>query len=111
MNKLMEITLDDGKSYKLGYPTRKDVKYAEQKGLDITNAGKAVSFYDTLYYTGFLANHPSMSEYEAQKIIEKYSNEGGDLEEIQKFLIEQYSNFIKSPANSEVRKTAKIINM
>lgn len=108
---IIEIELNDGKTYKLGYPTRKDVKYAESKGLDITNAGKAVSFYDTLYYTSFLANHPSMSEYEAQKIIEKYSEEGGDLEEIQKFLIEQYSNFIKSPANSQVKKTARIINM
>lgn len=109
MSKIIEIELDDGKKYKLGFPTRKDVKYAESKGLDITNAGKVVSFYDMLHYTSLLANHPSITEYEAQKIMERYANEGGDLEEINKFLIEEYTNFTKSPANSTKKKVAKII--
>ncbi len=111
MSQVIEIELNDGKTYKLGFPTRKDIKYAEKQGLDISNAGKAVSFYDTLYYTAFLANHPSMTEYEAQKIIEKYVDEGGDLAEIQKFLTDQYSNFIQSPEKSAVTKRAKVINM
>lgn len=111
MSQVIEIELNEGKTYKLGFPTRKDIKYAEKQGLDISNAGKAVSFYDTLYYTAFLANHPSMTEYEAQKIIEKYVDEGGDLGEIQKFLIDQYSNFIQSPEKSTITKKAKIINI
>lgn len=111
MSQLIEIELNDGKTYKLGFPTRKDVKFAEKQGLDITNVGKAVSFYDTLYYTAFLAEHPSTTEYEAQKIIEKYIEEGGDIEEIQKFLTAQYENFIKSPEKSKIIKKAKIINM
>lgn len=111
MSQIIEIELNDGRTYKLGFPTRKDIKFAERKGLDISNAGKAVSFYDMLYYTAFLANHPSISEYESQKIIEKYVEEGGDLEEIQKFLIDQYTNFIQSPEKSTITKKAKIINM
>ncbi len=109
MSKLMEIEVKD-KKYLLGYPTRKDAIRAENAGLDITNAGKALTTTEILFYTGLLAKQPAISRGKALEIMEDYLAEDGDLEEIIQFLSEQYVAFIKSPDGKKKRK-AKIIPM
>lgn len=93
----------------LGYPTRKDAIKAESAGLDVSNI-KILSMTEALFYTGLLAKQPYMSRDEADRIMEDYLSEGGDLEEITRFLIEQYVAFTKSPDNKKKQK-AKIIEM
>lgn len=106
----MKITVGD-KEYKLGYPTRKDAKIAEDNGLDlVNNGGKLITLNDKIFYTGLLAKQPSMTEYEAVGILEAYRNEGGDVDEIIQFLTEEYMAFIKSP-DGKKKKKAQIIEM
>lgn len=105
---LIEI---EGKEYKLGYPTRKDAVNAENHGLrlmQIENAPLMVS--EQLFYTGLLANQPSITKDEAVKLLEKYIEEGGEIGEINEFLIKQYSAFQQSPTGKK-KKKAKIIKM
>ena len=110
-SKIMKIQVGD-KEYKLGYPTRKDAKIAEANGVDlVNNGGKLITLNDKLFFTGLLANHPSMTEYEAIGIMEAYKQEGGDVDEIIKFLTEEYMAFLKSPEEEKIKKKAKIIEM
>lgn len=93
----------------LGYPTRKDAIKAESAGLDVTNI-KLLSMTEALFYTGLLAKQPHITRDEADRIMDDYIEDGGDLEEITKFLVEQYVAFMKSPENKQKQK-AKIIEM
>ena len=108
MSKLMEIEVKD-KKYLLGYPTRRDAIRAENAGLDIVNI-KLLSMQEVLFYSGLLAKQPDIERDEAFKLMETYQAEGGDLEEITKFLTEQYVAFTKSPDGMK-KKKAKIVEM
>ena len=99
-----------GKEYTLGYPTRKDAINAEMHGLDITQAGKMLVLTESLFYTGLLAKQPSITKEKAVKLLEQYIAEGGETEEIVKFLTEEYVAFIKSPDGAK-KKKAKIVEM
>lgn len=111
MSRVMKIEVGD-KEYTLGFPTRKDAKRAEDRGLDLaTNNGKVITVMDKVFYTGLLAKHPSMTEYEAEKLYEKYREEGGDINEVIQFLVDEYLGFSKSPEANTVKKKAKIIEM
>lgn len=109
MSRFMKIEVGD-KEYSLGFPTRASAVKAEVEGLDITNAGKILSLTETLFYTGLLARNPLMTREEAIEILEKYAAEGGELEEITQFLINEYAAFIKSP-DGKKKKKAKIVEM
>lgn len=110
MSKVLVIEIED-KEYKLGYPTRKSVKVAEENGLDVmNNMDKLVNMTDKLFYTGLMAYQDNIKENEAEELLDKYIAEGGDSEEIFKFLTEQYMGFIKSPATSK-KKKAKVIQI
>lgn len=105
----MEISVGD-KTYLLGYPTRKDAKNAEQNGLNLTNIdGKVLTSCDVIFYTGLLAKQPDIKEKEAEKILEQYQSENGDINEVTNFLTEQYMAFLKSPKGK--MKKAKVIEM
>lgn len=106
----MKIEVGD-KEYTLGYPTRKDAKIAELKGLDlVNNSGKLIVLNDKFFYTGLLAKHPSMTEYEAERLMEQYKSEGGDMDEVITFLTDEYMAFMKSP-DGKKKKKAKIVEM
>lgn len=99
------------KEYTLGYPTREDAKIAESKGVDlVNNGGKLITLNDKIFWTGLLAKHPSTTEYEAIKIMEKYKEEEGDIDEVISFLTKQYLAFIKSP-DGKKKKKAQIVEM
>lgn len=91
------------KEYKFGFPTRRDAKNAEKKGLDITATSKILTLADKIFYTGLLANHPYIEEDEAERLEEEYIDNGGNLDEITSFLMEQFMAFIKSPNGQQVK--------
>ena len=106
----MVIEIEE-KEYKLGYPTRKDAINAENHGLrllQLENSPLAVS--EQLFYTGLLANHPSITSDEASRLLGKYIEEGGEIGKINEFLIKQYSAFQQSP-DGKKKKKVKIIKM
>lgn len=110
MSEVIVIEIE-GKEYKLGYPTRNDIKIAERKGLNIINdVDKLVSMTDMLFYTGLLAFQKDITREEAERLVTKYIEEGGDTEEVTNFLSKQYMGFIKSPVTNK-KKKAKIIQI
>ena len=110
MSRYMTIEVGE-KEYKLGFPNRKAVKIAEEKGLDvINNLDKIISLTDKLFYTGLLAFQENIKEEEAEILLEKYIDEGGEPEEILTFLTEEYMGFIKSP-EAKKKKKAKIVKI
>lgn len=98
--------------YLLGFPTRKDAKIAEMKGLNLIETSQTLVLADKLFYTGMLAKQPKTTEEEAEKIEEQFIEEGGMLEDVISFLSQQYLAFIQSPApKKNAKKRATIIEM
>ncbi len=91
----------EGKEYKLGFPTRKSAKKAEEKGLDMSNMGKLITVTDKLFYTGLYSYQEYITEDEAERIEERFIADNGNLNEIIGFLSQQYMAFIKSPNGQE----------
>lgn len=87
----------EGKKYKLGYPTRRSAKKAEELGLDVSNTSKLLTLTDKLFFTGLHSYQEYITEDEAENIEEKFIENKGNLEEITEFLTEQFVAFIKSP--------------
>lgn len=107
---IMVIEIKD-KEYKLGYPTRKDAVNAERNGLRLLQLeNNPLEVSEQLFYTGLLANQPSITEDEAERLLSEYIEEGGDVGEINAFLIKQYSAFQHSP-NGKKKKKAKIVKI
>lgn len=99
------------KEYKLGYKSREGVKKAEELGLNLSELeAKPLSTTDKLFYTALLANHSDITENEASELIQEYINEGGDIGEVNAFLIKQIVGLQQSP-NTKKKKKAKIIKM
>ena len=97
-----------GRTYYLGYPTRRDAIKAESVGLDITDI-KLLSAQTILFYSGLLAKQPEITEEEAYDLMEEYIASDGDLDELTTYLLNQYTAFIKSPDGK--KKKAKIIEI
>ena len=109
-NEMLEIEIGE-KAYKLGFPTRKDAKIAEDNGLRLLQLeNKPIEVTDKLFYTALLAKQPSITESEAENLLNQYVEEGGEIGEINEFLIKQYTAFQKSP-NGKKKKKAKIIRI
>lgn len=109
-NEMLEIEVGE-KTYKLGFPRRTDVKTAENKGLRLMQIeNKPIEVTDKLFYTALLAKQPSITESEAENLLNQYVEEGGEIGEINEFLIKQYTAFQKSP-NGKKKKKAKIIRI
>ena len=94
----------------LGYPTPKDALHAEDMGLDVTNTNKLLNMTTTLFWTGLLAKQPKVTKDEGIAIMYDYISEDGDLEEVTKFLVEEFVAFTKSP-DGKKKKKAKIITI
>ena len=98
-----------GRTYYLGYPTRRDAIKAENAGLDIVNI-KLLSMQEVLFYSGLLAKQPEITEEEAYDLMEEYIASDGDLDELTTYLLNQYTAFIKSP-DGKKKKKAEIVEM
>jgi hypothetical protein len=107
---LLEIEVGEN-TYKLGYPTREDIVKAEDMGLKLLELEeKPVKTTNMLFYTALLAKQPTITKDEAIKLLNQYIEEGGEIGEINSFLMQQYVAFQKSP-NGKKKKKAKIIKI
>lgn len=101
-SKYVEIEVGE-KKYKLGYPNRLAVINAEKRGLNVTS-GNIVEIASMLFYTGLASYTPDLTLEEGLNIMDKFIADGGDLEEISKFLSNEYQNFITSPTSTKKKK-------
>ncbi len=99
------------KTYLLCFPTRASVYEAENRGLSILGLSeRPLITGKMLFYTGLLAKQPEITQEEAEKLLEQYILEGGDLGEINNFLLQQYTNFSQAP-KAKKKKKAKIVKI
>ena len=106
----MVIEIEE-KEYKLGFKSRTGVMKAEELGLKLSQIEeKPITVTAKLFYTGLLANQPSITEDEANRLLDKYIEEGGEVGEFNSFLIQQIVGLQQSP-NTKKKKKAKIIKM
>lgn len=102
----------EGKEYILAFPNRKDAENAERLGfcLNYMETQPLIQM-DKLFHSALLAKQPRITAEMATDIREKYQEEGGDIGEINSFLIEQYMGFFKSQNGKKKVKKAETIEI
>lgn len=102
----------DGKEYILAFPTRKDAENAERLGftLNLMESQPLIQM-DKLFHSALLAKQPHTTAEMAIDIREKYQDEGGDIGDINSFLIEQYMGFFKFQNGKKKAKKAETIEI
>lgn len=90
--------------------TRDSVKWLESRGFSIEDFDKKpITYYDILWQSGFIANHSEVNPNLAEKLMKGYEEEDGDVTEVIRFLIEEYTNFIDALADTNLKKKKKAI--
>lgn len=102
----------EGKEYVLAFPVRKDAENAERLGfcLSLMDTQPLIQM-DKLFHAGLLAKQPEILAEEAIEIREKYQEKGGDIGDINSFLIEQYMGFFKYQNGKKKMKKAETIEI
>lgn len=100
----------EGKDYILAFPTRKDAENAERIGFCLNSMEtQPLIQMDKLFHSALLAKQPKTTAEMAIEIREKFQEEGGDIGDINAFLIEQYMGFFKfQNGKKKVKKTETI---
>ena len=85
--------------------TRNTVKWLESNGFSIQDfEKKPITYYDLIWASGFIENHPNVNANLAQKIMTSYEEEDGDVADAIQFIIEEYSNFINALTDTKSKK-------
>ena len=101
------ITIKD-KDYTIQV-NRDSIVWLEARGFNIEEfAKKPITYIDILWTSGFLMNHPEVSSNLALKLMETYTEEGGDIMEIINFILEEYQSFISALSDTKSKKKATI---
>lgn len=102
----------EGKEYILAFPRRKDAENAERLGFSVNlMADQPLIQTDKLFHAALLAKQSNITAEMATDIREKYQEEGGDIGELNSFLIEQYTGFFKSKNGKKKLKIAETIEI
>ena len=101
-----------GKEYILAFPTRKDAENAERLGfcLNLMETQPLIQM-DKLFHSALLAKQPRTTAEMATDIREKYQEKGGDIGEINSFLIGEYMGFFKFQSGKKEKITAETIEI
>lgn len=90
---------------------RDSIVWLESAGFNISDfEKKPLITVELLWAAGFIMNHPEVNSNLALKLMESYKEEGGDVSEVAKFVLEEYQSFINalSVTNSKKKKKATI---
>lgn len=102
----------EGKEYILAFPTRKDAENAERIGFSLSlMENQPLIQMDKLFHSALLAKQSRITAEMATEIREKYQDEGGDIGEINSFLVQEYMGFFKSQNGKKRSKTAETIDI
>lgn len=92
--------------------TRNSVKWLEGNGFSLDDfEKKPVTYYDILWNAGFIEKYPHVHPQLAEKLMNSYEEEGGDVKEVIRFIFEEYVNFINALADTKSEKKATIVEM
>jgi hypothetical protein len=101
------ITIND-KEYTIEL-NRESVVWLESSGFDLTEFDKKpLTCIELLWTSGFIMNHSEVNPNLALKLMDTYKEEGGDVVEIAKFIMEEYQSFINALSVTNTKKKAKI---
>lgn len=76
---------------------RNSIKWLEANGFDLEDFDKKpVTYYDMLWMSLFIANHPEVNPNLAIKLMETYEKKGNHPAKVIKFAIEEYRSFISA---------------
>jgi len=101
------ITIKD-KEYTIQV-NRESVMWLESNGFDITEFDKKpLTYIELLWTAGFIMNHNEVNPNLALKLMDSFVEEGGDVSEIAKFVIEEYQSFINALSVTNSKKKITI---
>lgn len=101
------ITIKD-KEYTIQV-NRESVMWLENNGFDITEFDKKpLTYIELLWTAGFIMNHNEVNPNLALKLMDSFVEEGGDVSEIAKFVIEEYQSFINALSVTNSKKKITI---
>lgn len=92
--------------------TRDSVRLMESMGFDMAELEKGkniLTHTEILWRAGFYENHKDVNDNLAIKLMKSYKEEGGDVGEVIKFLLEEYLGFLIALSSGESTKKAKIV--
>ena len=69
---------------------------------------KPVTSVELLWTAGFIMNHSEVNPNLALKLMDTYKEEGGDVSEVAKFVLEEYQSFINALSVTKSKKKATI---
>ena len=102
----------DGKEYILAFPNRKSAENAERLGFNLNLVDSQPLLQTSiLFHASILAKQEGITANEADEIREKYQKDGGDIAEINSFLLEEYMGFFKSQNGKKKMKKAETIEI
>ena len=101
------ITIKD-KEYTIQL-NRDSIMWLESTGFAIEDFyKKPLTSVELLWTTGFVMNHREVNQNLAMKLLETYQEEGGDVTEVAKFVLEEYQSFINALSDTKSKKKATI---
>lgn len=88
---------------------RESVMWLENAGFSVGDfEKKPVLSIELLWTAGFLMNHKTVNPNLALKLMESYTEEGGDVAEVARFVLEEYQSFITALSVTNSKKKATI---
>lgn len=88
---------------------RDSIVWLEQSGFSIGDfEKKPLVTIELLWAAGFIMNHPEVNANLALKLMDSYKEEGGDVSEIARFVLDEYQSFISALSDTKSKKKATI---
>ncbi len=88
---------------------RESIVWLENAGFNIGDFDKKpLVTIELLWASGFVKNHKDVTPNLALKLMDSYKEEGGDVVEIAKFVMEEYQSFINALSDTNCKKKATI---
>ena len=101
------ITIKD-KEYTIQL-NRESVMWLESAGFNVSDFDKKPFTYIELLWTaGFIMNHSDVNPNLALKLMDSYTEEGGNVTDVAKFVIEEYQSFMNALSVTSSKKKITI---
>lgn len=89
--------------------TRDSIVWLENAGFNIENfEKKPLVTIELLWAAGFIQNHKDVNPSLALKLMDSYKEEGGDVSEVARFVLDEYQSFINALSDTNSKKKATI---
>lgn len=101
------ITIKD-KEYTIQL-NRDSVVWLENAGFNLESFEKRpVVSVELLWAAGFIMNHSDINPNLALELMDNYREEGGNISEVARFVMDEYSSFMNALSDTNSKKKAKI---